>query len=492
MQYYFPAVLSIIILVLLIVICVLTSLTYGTTASGCPCVVPLRGATVGCPPVAYGMRAHNVNAGDAPPPDYVPRFQVLNSLPYTLVVSDGAAWNSSHPMQPPVTDPPYTINPNQSGILFLGSWWYVKASPDGGKSFIGGFTISMKWDNGQYPYLWVDNNKIDCYGGFDSSGLIGTFKFKYHPGTTPPLQELTCNGCDTPGACGSNLPILSNDGWTSGMGNSLDEATPGKSFWTLDYGTEVERWRVDEQSKSIVQTTQKDSKTKNCGSRAYPAQIGSTLGTWTKGVGAAKSGCWQIDIKTDGKYDGKTGACITFYLAQRVEGNMAPGSPNYGDGACSGGNCTMEIDIMETGWKSLGPQWNFPKRASHSWTKNQGTDSVQAGKWSDVGGVLKDFCTFGLYIDDSSPANCWIYGYKPDGSSWYCIGPVPNNGDPVTSDFVPYIGVWTDTTGPPNYECTYTTVFDTYYRNFMYRPTSAFHSSVNPKQNANLFGPGLK
>ena len=423
--------------------------------------------------------------GAGPPAGFIPAFQIKNSLPYTLVVGDGGAWQSKA-LKPP-------------------EWWINRSRPN--KRVCSWVVVVHEGFDGRWqqlhrrihdldevaswplPLPYGRQLEIDCYG---QKGLTGTFNFTYRPGPTPSLQELTCSGCETPVNCGSTIPTLTNAGWTSGMGNTLSVETAGYSFWTLDFGTEKERWRVDAPTNAIVQTTQKDPTTNNCGSRAYPASI-PTLGTWAAGVGSAKSGCWQIDIKTDGKYDGKRGACITFYLAQRENGNMAPGAANYGDGAGSGGNYTMEIDIMETGWKQGGPQWNFPKPkvAGNSWTSMAGTDSVQGGNWTDVGGVLTSFCTFGAYIDDSSPANCWIYGYKPDGTQWYCTAPVPNNKDAVTLDLVPYIGVWTSNSGPPDYICNYPTTFDTYYRNFVYKPTSGFPSGTNPKKNPELFGAPL-
>ena len=281
--------------------------------------------------------------------------------------------------------------------------------------------------------------------------------------------------------------LITNTGWISGMGNSYGTYVPNASFWVQDYGISEQpnRWTVDQSNSAIAQTT--TTINGNSGSRAYPV-IQSSDGSYLPGVGDAKDGVWQIDMQLGADGTGNQTStnnwfCETFYLAERKD--LTPGPANYLDGSVSstGGpgaaGFGREIDIMETHWKPLGPQVNLPNGGGSSWNPDS-YQEVQMANWSDIGNIpmTSGFITFGAYINGN---NLWLYAYKADGTQWYSSDAIPlNSSYTQTGDFVPYIGTWTPTAGIPS-------TFSTKYKNFIYKPTSAIPSGVNPKDTPEQF-----
>ena len=446
--------------------------------------------------------------------DDLPVFAFKNLTPYNLTTFKGGGFNDQ-PLNPAIGNTLAASTGSYDYVIF--NWMLFDIYEPANNLHVGQVQVKLKQTQSGDYYLAVtcdppcqNPTTSACSWAGVTQGLSPGAQFSLvQNGNVQghPVYEFHCLNCGvvncgTPGPPPAAANLIPNYNWLSGMRNDNTTPVAGSSYWMLDYGSEKERWTVDIATASIVQTTQKDPTTQNCGSRAYPATLGSNTGPpYSPGVGCAKSGCWQIEIKTDGKYDGGTDACITFYLAQRKNNNYAPGPQNYGDGAGSGGNFLMELDIFESGWHPDGPQYNFPHpggAGQPKWTAapDSSNSNVQGGSWKDVSttGVLTDFVTFGCYIDDAQPRkNCWMYAYKPNGQQWYCSVPIPNSGDLLQNDLVPYIGVWTKTDGDPTWpKCLSTTPeFKTFYRNFVYLPVSAFPPGANPKSNPGMFGPVL-
>jgi len=275
----------------------------------------------------------------------------------------------------------------------------------------------------------------------------------------------------------SGPPVITNDGWTSGMGNTHSKPTAGANFWVQDYGMdEPGRWTVVDQA--ISQSTAKIGN--NVGSRAFPVHL-KTASPWTysEGPGCAFEGLWQIDIKIGSK--GYGDFCETFYLAERA--NLTQGPDNYTDG--SGGNHTpprysREIDIMETRWGGGdGPWINLPNGGNTSWNPSFG--GRKKGKWKDVGGApTPGFVTLGALIRGDS---LWIYAYKTDGTQWYCTDAIPRVSNyEQKHSFVPYIGTWANQGTPPG-------DFSTEYKNYVYlSQNDPKIANYNPKDNPDKFG----
>ena len=291
-------------------------------------------------------------------------------------------------------------------------------------------------------------------------------------------------------------PIITNAGWTNGLGNSNSTLiTPG-SYWVQDYGlNDVGRWTVSDGAiyQSTAASTVATSPT--FGSRAYPVNIvNSEYDVDSSAIGTGFDGVWQIDIKI-----GSNGAlnnlyCETFYLAERANLSWGPG--NYSDGSADGGDAghSREIDIMETKWNGgsttvFGPQVNIPNGGNTGWNTtnsicvNQG---LEIAPWSNVGGApTADFITFGASISNNT---LWFYAYKSDGTLWYVSNPITMSNPSYTQKypFVPYIGTWTgsSTTTPGG--------FKTGYKNFVYlKSTDSKIAGKNPKDNPTSFGPVL-
>jgi hypothetical protein len=315
--------------------------------------------------------------------------------------------------------------------------------------------------------------------------------------------------------------VISNAGWSNGLGNSEAIGVSGLNFWGIDYGmdftpntSDPDDYRWFAEDSAIWQST-KNIKGYGSGSRAYAVQLtqNATTGEWsaTDGTGVAYDGCWQIDIKigSTGTLNTLVGGaqtfCETFYLAERRA--LYPGVANYLDGSNAGGSGNnsqygREIDVMETSWNGYGatpstapgPQVNLPNGNTTGWLQSpvNGQNGVnqKAASWSDVGGApTSDFVTFGVLIKDNQ---IWFYANKPNGDQWYSIGPIAktNTAYQQVGPFVPYIGTWNNTdpsTSAPDGG------FVTGYKNFVYVANSdAKIAGFNPKDNPEKFGSALK
>jgi hypothetical protein len=344
-------------------------------------------------------------------------------------------------------------------------------------------------------------------------------------------------------------PIITNEGWSNGQGNTDSKPTVGESFWVQDYGMdEPRRWTAGD--GAIYQTTDDllkpaDPPPHNLGSRAYPIHIDTGAPTWKVSGGdggampAAFEGLWQIDIKigSDGRHDNPF--CETFYLAERYDPHWGPGY--YSDGAGGDydykhpentpkkvpvwstptsptGAYSREIDIMETKWQNGCPQINLQttKAGGTSWNTTWKDGEGEKGwldyglpitparplgmpPWTEVGGApTADFITFGCLIRrDPNPSNkperevggnLWLYAYKPDNTQWYCTTAIPKLNSGYTQDhpFAAYIGTWCERANKKPGE------FKTGYKNFIYLPANdPMITGKNPKDNPGVFGKAL-
>jgi hypothetical protein len=374
--------------------------------------------------------------------------------------------------------------------------------------------------NAGYPYEYVlfDSLDVGLYSGADGGGqLLGntTIEMKTSGSDTYPLDEknllkltynqekstygatpwdnrnwfdITYNGVAAPS-------VITNEGWTNGMGNNSSVATSGESFWLPDYGDEQGRWTVSD--GAVYQSTELLS-AENAGSRAYPAQLTKGTDSWSYGdaPGVAMDGLWQIDIKIGSDGASNSQFCETFYLAERA--NLQNSSGNYLDDSPPGGTggYGREIDIMETKWNggssTPGPQLNLPNGNSSkpesqmSWSLTSKYVNYLGGTWADNGGApAKEFSTFGALIRDNT---LWIYGYKTDGSFWYSTDAIPMDNPNYTqkSPFVPYIGTWSS-------QHVVGGGFKTGYKNFVYLSADDPKiSGKNPKDNPESFGKALQ
>jgi hypothetical protein len=195
------------------------------------------------------------------------------------------------------------------------------------------------------------------------------------------VYKLACTGIQPPPPEPAP-PIITNQGWSNGQGNTDSKPVVGESFWVQDYGMdEPGRWNPE--GGAIYQSTAKLSgSSDNLGSRGYPIRVDKGAPTWTVvgGVGVAFEGLWQIDIKIGS--DGTGNFCETFYLAERYDPTWGP--DYYSDGMGGGddeaqktkkvpkfGNppkaYSREIDIMETRWAPTGPAINLPTGGGTAW-----------------------------------------------------------------------------------------------------------------------------
>jgi hypothetical protein len=354
-----------------------------------------------------------------------------------------------------------------------------------------GYKVYLADDNGKpadylgYFGFTIDGNPADKNGiinkysvQFSDKGHDPRYTFSQQPSLKYINQaNFEINGQLTGDSPVSGMPIITNAGWTSGMGNQDSVFATNESFWVTDYGNEDGRWTVDFNNGAIQQTTKKING--NQSSRAYPVMQDSS-GKYLPGIGDAKEGVWQIDMQVGSHESSKdTGAkfCETFYLAERK--NLAPGPNNYldGSGSAQGGN-GREIDIMESLWQD-GPQTNLPNGdGTSSW--NAAYSNKVLGKWSDIGGLpAHEFITFGAYIKGS---NLWLYAYKADGTQWYSSDAIPLKSDYQQEGvFVPYIGTWEYNQLGSSDE-----VLDTKYKNFVYKTVDQM-GNLNPHDNPQEF-----
>lgn len=345
--------------------------------------------------------------------------------------------------------------------------------------------VNIRSESGDGPYLGTASisvrtapNGVDKYL-YDDNGLL-TFTYNdaesEYPGANPwnyrRVMDITYKAAPA--------PVISNDGWGSGMRNSEATAVAGNDYWLQDYGMdEPGRWTV--KHGAICQTTRAlPGGSPNQGSRAYPAALEKSNDVWSysqSSNGAGFTGAWQIAMKCGS--NGAGNFCETFYLSERL--NMTPGPSNYGDGSGSAKFLSREIDIMETRWKPDGPQANLPTGGGSQYGDFVG---MQMGKWDDIGGLpMKgdDYATFGCLVRED---NMWFYGYKPNGELWYVSDAIPKDSTwKQEGPLVPYIGTWGS--GPDG-------VFDTCYKDFVYVKTdNAAILNKNPKENPEAFGPAL-
>jgi hypothetical protein len=348
----------------------------------------------------------------------------------------------------------------------------------GGTEILGSSVISVGVDTSGNSYLYdLSNLATFTYNSDDSAAS----------GYTANWQDLTIDLAP---------PVISNDGWTSGMGNTSPAATPGQSFWALDYGSEAGRWTIQNGVASQSNAPIDSGGGTNFGSRAFPVSLDANYQT-SYGPGSGFDGLWQMDIKIGSTGSSDNSFVETFYLAERKDPRVGP--QYYADGSPDGGPAgwSREIDIMETRWNSggkVGPQLNLPTGQGNGgpftgWTTDDTYYNTVLGEWSDIGGApMEQFATFGILIRGNS---LWIYAYKPDGTLWYSTEEVIEQSDYVqTAPFVPYIGTWAnpDVLG----SATINDRFETGYKNFIYLPAdSPLIVSANPFDNPNAFGPNL-
>ncbi|WHN66502.1 hypothetical protein [Cysteiniphilum sp. QT6929] len=379
-----------------------------------------------------------------------------NDSQFTLTVTKGGAWGDQKLSAPVGTifTPEFVYNYMLFNYLILD----IKTAQG---DYLGTASISVKTDGSGNQYL------------FDNNGYL---TFKYDASKSHYDQDCWQDRRYFEISINSTPPIITNKGWQNGMGNQEDKVVAGDSFWVQDYGTnDLGRWQVS--NDAVYQTTEVNQYGTQ-GSRAYPIGINQDGVTIGNGIGSAKDGLWQIDVKV-----GSNGAgdfCETFYLAERK--NMIPGPQNYLDGSGGAqGGIGREIDVLETKWKPTGPQINLPTGGNSGWNPNA-IQGLQLGTWAENGGApATEFSTFGVLIRDQ---NLWIYAYKTDGSFWYSTDAVPltNTAYNQEGDFVPYIGTWGSGSE----------VIKTGYKNFIYlKADDPRIVGKNPKDNPDAFGPAL-
>ena len=445
-------------------------------------------------------------------------LQVTGGTPYTgqdlnppvgtiLVPSSGASWG-------------YAIFNSLNMNI-----WAANGTP------LGSITAKTKYvTSGDVPPPGIASGQNYPYssGNFSGSTYLqgATLQFTYNaskstPGNDPWSERWWYDLSIYPASFNLGPAVISNAGWSNGLGNSEAIGVSGLNFWGIDYGmdfipntSDPDDYRWYAEDGAIWQST-KNIKGYGSGSRAYAVQLtqNATTGEWSgaAGTGVAYDGCWQIDIKigSSGTLNTLVGGaqtfCETFYLAERSA--LYPGVANYLDGSSAGGSGNnsqygREIDVMETSWNGYGatpstapgPQVNLPNGNTTGWLQSpvNGQNGVnqKAASWSDVGGApTSDFVTFGVLIQDDQ---IWFYANKPNGDQWYSIGPITKTNTAYQQEgpFVPYIGTWNNTnpsTSAPDGG------FVTGYKNFVYVANSdAKIAGFNPKDNPEKFGSVLK
>jgi len=125
----------------------------------------------------------------------------------------------------------------------------------------------------------------------------------------------------TAAAAATAPPVISNDGWTGGMGNTSPAATPGQSFWALDYGSENGRWTIEEGAAWQSNAPIDSGGGINYGSRAFPASLDANYQA-SYGPGSGFDGLWQMDIRI-----GSTGSSGSTVAVSRLS-TITTGSTN--------------------------------------------------------------------------------------------------------------------------------------------------------------------
>ena len=313
-----------------------------------------------------------------------------NTSDYTLTITGGAAVSGQN-LQPPIGT---VINANSDYDYCLFEW----------------VTVDIKTADGTYK----GTASVSVQGSGDGRYLLdknGFLTFTYDAGKSHyesdcwkdiRAEDITVEVAPT---------FISNADWANGLGNDNSTLVAGNDYWGLDYG--ADKWSISDDA--AFQTT-KTGQYGDVGSRGFPYFLDSGAPDYkiTNGLGAAKDGLWQIDVKIGSNGGGDF--CETFYLAERL--NMDPGVANYKDGSGGAtGGIGREIDILETKWQPSGPQINLPNGDNSGWNPNSQYINYLAGKWADNGGApATEFSTFGALIRDN---NLWIYAYKTDGTIWY-------------------------------------------------------------------------
>ena len=412
-----------------------------------------------------------------------------NHTPYSLKINSGTKWENQ-PLKPPVGT---IINSGQEYdyCVFADIQVEIYSGANATGNLIGIANVVLESMNAKHYLRDIKNYLVFIYNE-NKSGNFDSCYNNYHG------QDIKLD----PGIPKHpGPPVITNEGWTSGMGNDYSEATGQASFWMQDYdGNEEGRWTA--QDGAIGQSTQVIDG--NSGSRAFPAYIAYGSPRWsifncdakhhkcTNKVanGTAFEGCWQMDIKCGSDGTQHSHFCETFYLAERA--NLNPGSKNYEDangGSGSNENFAREIDIMETAWSQGGPQVNLPggkqdKPPHTAWNLQWGGKKM--ADWSDIGGMpMNDFATFGCLIRD---VRLWIYAYKPSGELWYCTDAIKMDNDMYKqkNPFVPYIGTWCLV--HPNVDGN----FKTLYKNFVYLEAhDPKIAGKNPHRDPTVFGQTL-
>lgn len=413
-----------------------------------------------------------------PPPNYAPWW--TNGFLVTLDVTTWG-WNNTSPYDLEITSVSGPGASPAAGTViaagtsvsgFIGTDFEFDILVASGSDVLGHSTVEVL-NNGTDDYLSDTNNiALFSYNSDDSAAS----------GYTVNWQDVTIDLAP---------PVISNEGWTSGMGNTSPTATPGQNFWALDYGSEEGRWTIEGGAAYQSNMSVDYGSGINYGSRAYPVSLDANYQP-SYGPGSGFDGLWQMDIKigSDGQSDNSF--CETFYLAERADPSV--GSQYYSDGSPAGGDAgwSREIDIMETRWNGggkVGPQINLPTGNGTGWTSDDTYFDAVLGEWSDIGGApMEQFATFGILIRGDS---LWIYAYKPDGSLWYSTEAIPKQSDyDQQHPFVPYIGTW----GDPSVlgSDTIDTLFKTGYKNFIYLSANdPLIADANPLANPSTFGPTL-
>ncbi|MGA0039560.1 MAG: LamG-like jellyroll fold domain-containing protein, partial [Pirellulales bacterium] len=352
----------------------------------------------------------------------------------------------------------------------------------GGSEILGHSVIAIGTDDNGYNYLYDTSNlAVFSYNAADSAADNYANNW----------QDLAIDLAPA---------VISNAGWTSGMGNTSIDAVPGQSFWAIDYGSEPGRWTIEDgvayQSNEAINFPGGT----NYGSRAYPVTLDANYQA-SYGPGSGFDGLWQMDIKIGSTGSSDNSFVETFYLAERFDPRV--GVDFYSDGSPAGGSApgdaawSREIDIMETRWNGggkVGPQINLPTGRGGGgpftgWTTDSTYYDTVLGEWDEIGGApTEQFATFGVLIRGQS---LWIYAYKPDGTLWYSTEEVLNQSDyQQAAPFVPYIGTWGDSSVLGN--ATINDAFKTGYKNFVYlQADNPLIANANPFENPNAFGPSL-
>jgi autotransporter-associated beta strand protein len=348
----------------------------------------------------------------------------------------------------------------------------------GGTEILGSSVIDVGADSSGNSYLYdLSNLATFTYNRADSDAS----------GYTVNWQDIAINLAPA---------VISNDGWTSGMGNTSPAATPGQSFWAIDYGSEDGRWTIEDGAAWQSNAPIDAGGGINYGSRAFPVSLDANYQA-SYGPGSGFDGLWQMDIRIGSTGSSDNSFVETFYLAERQDPRVGP--QYYADGSPDGGPAgwSREIDIMETRWNSggkVGPQLNLPTGQGNGgpftgWTTDDTYYNTVLGEWTDIGGApMEQFATFGILIRGES---LWIYAYKPDGTLWYSTEEIIEQSDyQQAAPFVPYIGTWAnpDVLG----SATINDLFSTGYKNFVYLSAdNPLIASANPLDNPNAFGPNL-